>query len=50
MKIIYEREMQKQTKKSIKKNKHSHMERVRAKWFYCAVMLGFLELIRKALI
>ena len=38
----------KNRQKKHKKNKHSHMERVRAKWFYCAVMLGFLELIRKA--
>ena len=55
MKIIYERETQKQ-KKPWKNNQaekskgidRSYSEMVRAKWFCCAFKLGFLQLICKA--
>ena len=53
MKKMDEIEMQKTTKqKEIKtersKGNRSSGERVRAKWFYCAFKLGFLQLICKA--
>ena len=53
MKTIDEREMQKttkekQTKTERSKGNRSYSERVRAKWFYCAFKLGFLQLICKA--
>ena len=53
MKTIDEREMQKttkekQTKTERSKRNRSYSERVRAKWFYCAFKLGFLQLICKA--
>ena len=56
MKIIDEREMQKQKtkeKETQKRQKRTSMDgsysaRVRAKWFCCALKLGFLQLICKA--
>ena len=51
MKIIDEREKQKKiTTKKIETNKKykSYNERVRAKWFYCAFKLDFLQSICKA--
>ena len=53
MKTIDEREMQKttkqkQTKIERSKGNRSYSERLRAKWFYCAFKLGFLQLICKA--
>ena len=57
IKIIGERERQnKKTKKKTKKNKDrkkqrsgtSYSESVRAKWFWCAFKLGFVQLICKA--
>ena len=53
MKTIDEREMQettkeKQTKAERSKGNRSYSERVRAKWFCCALKLGFLQLICKA--
>ena len=57
MKIINERETQKQKTKQRTKNKNIHRtghggdrsysESVRAKWFCCAFELGFLQLISK---
>ena len=51
-KTIDERETQKtakekQTKTEKSKGNRSYSERVRAKWFYCAFKLGFLQLICK---
>ena len=54
MKIVDERETQKRKNKT--KNKHTEKnkgvrscsERVRAKWFFCAFKVGFLQLICKA--
>ena len=53
MKTIDEREMQKttkekQTKTERSKGNRSYSERVRAKWFFCAFKLGFLQLICNA--
>ena len=53
MKTIDERELQeitkeKQTKTEKRKGNRSYSERVRAKWFCCAIKLGFLQLICKA--
>ena len=56
MGIIDERETHTHTQKKTDKNKDrkeqqggaSYSERVRAKWFYCAFKLGFLQLICKA--
>ena len=56
MKIIDEREMEKQKtkeKETQKRQKRTSMDRsysarVRAKWFFCALKLGFLQLICKA--
>ena len=49
MKIIDEREMQKQTKKQKRTRWHrSYSERVRSKWFCCSFKLGFLRLTCKA--
>ena len=53
MKTIDDREMQntikeKQTKKERSKGSRSYSESVRAKWFYCAFKLRFLQLICKA--
>ena len=56
MKTIYEGEMQKTTKEKQKKDQKTERskgnrscgERVVAKWFCCASMLGFLQLICKA--
>ena len=53
MKTIDKREMQettkeKQTKAERSKGNRSYSERVRAKWFCCALKLGFLQLICKA--
>ena len=53
METIDEREMQKTTKekqtKAERSNRNrSYSERVRAKWFYCAFKLGFLQLICEA--
>ena len=53
MKAIDERELQKttkekQTKTERSKGNRSYSERVRAKWFFCAFKLGFLQLICKA--
>ena len=49
MKTIDEREMQKITKKQTKtersKGNRSYSERVRAKWFCCALKPGFFQLI-----
>ena len=42
MKIIDERETQKNKDKKEKKGDASYSERVRGKWFYCAFKLGFL--------
>ena len=51
LKTIDEREMQKTTKKKKKaersKADRSYSERVRAKWFCCALKLAFLQLICK---
>ena len=52
MKTINEREMQKttkgkQTKTESSKGNNSYSKRVRAKWFCCAIKLGFLQLICK---
>ena len=52
MKTIDERELQeitkeKQTKTEKRKGNRSYSERVRAKWFCCAIKLGFLQLICK---
>ena len=49
MKMLDERETQKKPKKQRqKRTRGSFSERVRAKWFCCAFMLGFLQLIYKA--
>ena len=53
MKTIDEREWQKttrekQTKTERSRGDRSYSERVRAKWFFCAFKLGFLQLISKA--
>ena len=53
METIDEREMQKTTKEKQAKaersnGNRSYSERVRAKWFCCALKLGFLRLICKA--
>ena len=40
----------KKAKTEKKKEKGSYTERVRAKWFCCALKLGFLSLICKALL
>ena len=53
MKTIDEREMQKttkekQTKTERSKGNRSYSESVRAKWFFCAFKLGFLQLICRA--
>ena len=53
MKTVDERKMQKttkekQTKTERSKRNRTYSERVRAKWFYCAFKLGFLQLICKA--
>ena len=53
MNTIDETEMQKTTKEKQPKARRSngnrsYSERVRAKWFYCAFKLGFLQLICKA--
>ena len=53
MKTKDEREMQKtikekQTKTERRKGNRSYRERGRAKWFCCAIKLGFLQLICKA--
>ena len=53
MKTIDEREIQKTTKEKQKKaerskGNRSYSDRVRAKWFCCAFMLGFPQLICKA--
>ena len=55
METIYERETQKAKEKQTKKTKterskenKSYSERVRAKRFFCAFKLGFLQLICKA--
>ena len=52
MKIIDEREKKnkknKQRQKTTRGEDRSYSERVRAKWFYCAFKLGFLQLICKA--
>ena len=50
MKIIDERETQKEKKAKTEKNKEdkSYSQKVRAKWFCCAFKLGFLQLICKA--
>ena len=44
------KEKRRKTKTKTKKNKggKSYSERVRAKWFSCALKLGFLQLICKA--
>ena len=52
MKTIYQRELQKltkkkQTKTERSKEKRSYSERVRAKGFCCAFDLGFLQLLCK---
>ena len=52
MKTIDEREMQKTTKEKQTKTERSkgnrrYSERVRAKWFCCALKLDFLQLICK---
>ena len=39
---------EKQTKTERSKGNRSYNERVRAKWFFCAIKLGFLQLICKA--
>ena len=52
MKTIDERELQKTKEKQKKtersKESRSYSERMRAKWFCCALKLGFLQLICKA--
>ena len=53
MKTIDERETQKttrekQTNTERSKGNRGYSERMRAKWFYCAFKLGFLQLICKA--
>ena len=53
MKTINEREIQKTTNEKQPKTERStgdrsYSKRVRAKWFCCAVKLGFLQLISKA--
>ena len=53
IKTIDKREMQKttkekQTKIERSKGNRSYSGRLRAKWFYCAFKLGFLQLICKA--
>ena len=47
---IGERETQKRKSKDRKEQRGdgSYSERVRAKWFYCAFKVGFLQLICKA--
>ena len=50
MKIIDKREMQKTTKEKQAKTERSkgnrsYSERVRAKWFFCPIKLGFVQLI-----
>ena len=49
MKIIDEREMQKNKKQRQKRTRgdRSYNERIRAKWFCCVFKLGFLQLISK---
>ena len=53
MKTIYERELQKttkekQTKTERSKGNGSYSEKLRAKWFYCAFKVSFLQLVCKA--
>ena len=52
MKIVDEREMQKTTKTTQRQKRargnRSYSESLRAKWFCCALMLGFLQWICKA--
>ena len=48
IKIIDQRETQKQNKTKKKKGGGSYSERVRDKWFCWAFKLGFLQLICKA--
>ena len=53
IKTLDKRELQKtakekQAKAERNKANKTHSERVRAKWFYCAFKLGFLQLICKA--
>ena len=52
MKIIDKREMKKKQKTKTEKDKgdRSYSGRVRAKWFFCAFKLGFLQLICKAIL
>ena len=52
MKIADERERQKKKKKTkterkMQRSGTSHSESVRAKWFFCAFKLGFVQLICK---
>ena len=48
MKIIDERERQKNKDRKKQMGDASYSESVRAKWFCCAFKLGFLQLICKA--
>ena len=48
MKIIDERERQKNKDRKKQRSGASYSESVRAKWFCCAFKLGFVQLICKA--
>ena len=47
MEIIGERERQNNKDKKKQRSGASYSESVRAKWFYCAFKLGFVQLICK---